>query len=135
MGALSLGFVITACRSKPPAEGQASSPATPSAEAASAWKMELNVAPEHPRMVKPVTFTVHIVDGARKTVDDARVTGVLTMKTMDMGKTEVKFEPKGNGEYQGTVKDMDMAGPWELAVEAKLGGFHATKKFEVVVNE
>ena len=53
-------------------------------------------------MVKPVTFRVHIVDGAGKPVDNARVKGSLTMKVMDMGKTELTLEPKGNGNYEGT---------------------------------
>ena len=133
--ALLLAFEITGCRSKPPVQSQANSGVTSSGEATTSWRIELKVAPEHPRMVKPATLTVHIVDGGGKTVDDAQVTGALTMKTMDMGKSEVKFEPKGNGDYQGTVKEMDMAGPWEVAVEAKQGGFHAVKKFEVVVEE
>ena len=86
-------------------------------------------------MVKPVTFRVHIVDGAGKPVDNARVKGALTMKVMDMGKTELTFEPKGNGNYEGTLKSMDMSGPWDLAIDASQGGFHAQKTFEVVIYE
>ena len=79
--------------------------------------------PEHPRMVKPVTFRVHIVDGAGKPVDNARVKGSLTMKVMDMGKTELTFEPKGNGNYEGTLKEhghVGSVGPCHRCIAGRL---------------
>lgn len=84
-------------------------------------------------MIKPVSFTVHIVDGAGRTVDTAQVRGTLTMKVMDMGKNELQLQPKGNGDYEGTVKELDMSGPWELAVDAVQDGFHAQKAFEITI--
>ncbi len=131
-----LVLVSAGCRAKPVSEAP-SQPAVTSAskEPASPWKIDLQVMPDHPRMVKPVTFTVHIVDGAGKTVDNAQVKGTLTMKVMDMGKNEITLEPRGNGNYEGTLKEMDMSGPWDFAIDASQGGFHALKKFEVVIYE
>jgi nitrogen fixation protein FixH len=133
---LSLALIvgISACRSKSSPE-VATQPAlsSDSNAAVSPWKIDLRTTPDHPRMIKPLTFTVHIVDGNGRTVDNAQVRGTLTMKTMDMGQNEVQLQSKGNGDYEGTVKEFDMSGPWDFAVHASQGGFHAQKVFEIVV--
>ncbi len=97
--------------------------------------MELKVSPEHPSMAGPLTFTLHITDEHAQPVNGAEVNGVLTMKLMDMGTTQVKFAPKGNGDYQASRKDMDMSGPWSLAVDAAQGSTHVKQSFEVIVND
>ena len=79
------------------------------------------------------TFAVHITDSAGKPVDNAQVSGSLNMTLMDMGKTAVKFESKGNGDYEATVPSFDMSGPWELTVDAAQGAFHARTVFQVTV--
>ena len=95
--------------------------------------MDLKVSPDHPRMVKPLAFTLHITDGHAQPVNDAEVNGALRMKEMDMGTTQLKFVPKGNGDYEAAMKSMDMSGPWNLAVDASQGPVHATKSFEFTV--
>jgi nitrogen fixation protein FixH len=131
---VSLTLAIAGCQSKS-VPGSPSQPAVSSAatSAASPWKMDLRVTPEHPSMIKPVTFTVHIVDGDGKPVDNAQVRGSLTMKLMDMGKNEVQLQSKGNGDYEGSSKAPDMSGPWDFAVDASQNGFHAQKTFEVTI--
>jgi nitrogen fixation protein FixH len=52
---------------------------------------------------------------------------------MEMEKTFLKFGTKGNGDYGAWVKDMDMSGEWNLAIDASQGKTHATKDFAVVV--
>ncbi len=127
---LSVALLFWGCKSKSGSQGSSA----PN-EFTSGWKIDLKVTPDHPRMVQPVTFTVHILDASGKPVDDAKVTGELTMAVMDMGKNELTFESKGEGNYEASKKDMDMAGPWELTVQAAQGTFHALKKFEVVIYE
>jgi nitrogen fixation protein FixH len=95
--------------------------------------MDLKVSPDHPRMVKPLTFTLHITDEHAQPVNDAEVNGALTMKEMNMGTTQVKFAPKGNGDYEAAIKSMDMSGAWDLAVNASQGPIHAKKSFEFTV--
>ena len=95
--------------------------------------MDLKVSPDHPRMVKPMTFTLHIADEHAQPVTDAEVSGALTMKEMDMGTTQLRFVPKGNGDYEASMKDMNMSGPWILAVDASQGPVHAKKSFEFTV--
>ena len=107
-------------------------PAAPTASN-SGWKLDLKVAPDHPRMVRPVTFAVHIADAAGKPVENAQLTGSLNMTLMDMGKTAVKFDFKGNGDYQATVPSFDMSGPWELTVDASQGTLRAHMVFQVTV--
>jgi nitrogen fixation protein FixH len=55
------------------------------------------------------------------------------MKLMDMGTTQLKFAPKGNGDYEASMKSMDMSGPWNLAVDASQGPVRAKKSFEFTV--
>ncbi|MDR3748596.1 MAG: FixH family protein [Acidobacteriota bacterium] len=96
--------------------------------------MDLKVSPDNPSMTKPITFTLHIAD-AGQPVSSAEVTGTLTMKSMDMGKAEVKFSPQGNGDYQASMKELDMSGPWTLTVDAAQGSAHATKNFDFTVGD
>ena len=84
-------------------------------------------------MVRPATFAVHITDSAGRPVENAQVSGLLNMTLMDMGTTTVKFEPKGNGDYEATVPGFDMSGPWELTIDAMQGAIRARKVFPVTV--
>ncbi len=84
-------------------------------------------------MAKPLAFTLHITDEHQQPVSNAEVSGALTMKLMDMGTTQMKFTPKGNGDYEASLKDMDMSGPWNLAVDTSQGAVHVKKSFEFTV--
>lgn len=95
--------------------------------------MDLKVSPDHPRMVRPLTFTLHITDEHAQPVTGAEVNGALTMKEMNMGTTQIKFAPTGNGDYEAAMKSMDMSGPWNLAVDASQGPIHAKKSFGFTV--
>lgn len=97
------------------------------------WHLDLAVTPDHPRTVLASTFTVHIADNAGNPVQDAQLTGSFKMLTMDMGKIELKFAPKGHGDYEATVKSFDMSGPWELTVEAVRGTSRERQVFQVTV--
>jgi nitrogen fixation protein FixH len=102
---------------------------------ANTWQMDLKISPDHPRMVRPLTFMLHITDEQGKPVNDAAVSGAITMKEMDMGTTQLKFTPMGNGEYEASMKSMDMSGTWNLAVEAAGGTVHTKKSFEFTVSD
>ncbi len=82
-------------------------------------------------MNKPMMFQVHVTGVDGQPVSDAEVNGALTMKLMDMGATQLTFAPKGNGEYEASVKSLDMSGPWSMAVNAKHGGATAKQSFDV----
>jgi hypothetical protein len=130
---ISLAFTLCCNRkvSAPEKEQQVAS--SPTSSEASPWHMELKVSPEHPSMAKPMTLTLHITGEHAQPVNDAAVDGALTMKLMDMGTTQVKFAPKGNGTYEAFMNSMDMSGPWSLAVDALQGTVHVKKSFEFTV--
>jgi hypothetical protein len=119
-------ILLSGCSKKTPA------PAT-SKEATAAWTLALKVSPDHPRMVRPAAFRIHVADNAGKPVDSAQITGSLNMALMDMATTALKFAPKSNGDYEATVPGFDMSGPWELTVDATRGALHARKIFPVTV--
>ena len=122
-----IALTLTSCNKSPAPSTSASD------DTAAGWTLVLTVAPEHPRMVRPATFTLHMTDSAGKPVENAQVTGSLNMTLMDMGKTALKFQSKGNGVYEVTVPSFDMSGPWEIAVEAVQNNIHAHKVFPVTV--
>jgi hypothetical protein len=97
------------------------------------WTLSLKIDPDHPRMVRPSAFLLHIADTAGKPVAAAQVKGTLNMTLMDMGKTQVNFELKGTGDYQATIKGFDMSGPWEIAIEAAKGEIRTRKSFRFTV--
>ena len=98
-------------------------------------QMTLRIVPDHPSMPKPMTFMLHLTDDHGQPVNDAAVNGALTMKLMDMGTTKLAFSPKGNGDYEASVKGVDMSGPWNLAIDVSQGGVHAKQDFEVTVSD
>jgi hypothetical protein len=116
-----------------PAQPSPSATASAMNEAGSPWKMDLKLSPEKPSMNEPMSFLVHIVDEGGQPVSGANVDGALTMKLMDMGVVHVKFAAKGNGEYEGSLKSLDMSGPWTIAVDASAGETHVKKAFDVVI--
>lgn len=84
-------------------------------------------------MVRPAVFSLHLTDNSGKPIENARLTGWLNMTLMDMGKTELKFETSGNGDYTATVQSFDMSGPWELTVIAARSALQARKTFQFTV--
>jgi nitrogen fixation protein FixH len=106
-----------------------------SSSTAAPLRLDLTVSPEHASMTKPITFDVHVDDLKGHAVNDARVSGTLTMKLMDMGATQLTFEPKGSGNYQASVKGLDMSGPWDLTVSATHGGDNVKQSFDVTVGD
>lgn len=116
--------------SQPPAQ---SAVASNSADTAGPWRLELKISPDHPSMIKPMTLALHITDEQGQPVNDAKVSGALSMKLMDMGVLPVTFVPQGSGNYAAAMKSVDMSGPWNLTVDATQGGTHMKKNFDVNV--
>ena len=130
---MGLAFTLGCTQKVSAPEKQQQAAPSPASSETSPWHMDLKVSPDHPRMVKPMTFTLHIADEHAQPVNGAEVNGALTMKLMDMGTTQLKFAPKGNGDYEASMKSMDMSGPWNLAVDASQGPVRAKKSFEFTV--
>jgi len=125
--------MVSACR-KDTQQSDLSQPPMASV-IAGVWHLDLRTSPRQPSMTKPMTLLLHIIDNHGQEVNDAQVSGVLTMKVMDMGATPLQFAAKGNGDYAASAKAVDMAGPWNLAVDVKQAPAEAKANFEVVVGE
>jgi hypothetical protein len=121
---IALTFATVACSRKQAAESPAASGPLHIAFVSS---------PDRPSMTKPMAFQVHLADGSGRAVNDAQVNGVVTMKLMDMGATQVPFTAKGNGDYEASVKSLDMSGPWTMEVDARRGGTQSKQSFDFTV--
>lgn len=126
--------ITSACNSstpQPSGQGQARA-------AAKATQAPLNLAisldPPQPLDGKPFTVRLRVTDQLGKPVADATVHGSLTMSTMDMGKNEFDFRSQGDGNYEATAT-ANMAGPWELKVQAKKGADVGEQVSSLVVKE
>lgn len=127
-----------ACKKKdstPPTPHQEGELAAAITTQADPLNITLAIAPEHPRMIKPTTFTLHVTDPAGKISQGLAITGHLTMRDMNMGETQITLVPKGGGDYQASVKEMDMSGPWTLTVKASSEEGRMQKSFDFVVEE
>ncbi len=131
--AVSLAFAVGCARQTSEPEKQRQATASTASSEPGPWHLDLKISPEHPRMIKPVTFALHITDDHAQPVTDAQVNGALTMKEMDMGTAQIKFAPKGNGNYEASMTSMDMSGHWNLAVDAWQGPVHTKRSFEFTV--
>ncbi len=75
--------------STPPTPHDQGTLAAATTDADSPFRIALTIAPDHPRMIKPTTFTLHISDPSGKALDGLTATGRLTMRAMNMGETQV----------------------------------------------
>lgn len=119
-------LLLAACHQQP-----ASKPAAQPAANAN-WKMALTTVPDPPLNEKPTVFRLHLTDETGRPISGAQVKAALDMLTMDMGKNEITFADKGDGNYEGTGK-FTMAGPWNVVVTAEQGYTIAQQKFSMGV--
>jgi nitrogen fixation protein FixH len=126
-----LALIIAGCHkqnSEPAAHASANNPAT------SSWKLALAMVPDPPLSDRPIIFHLRVTDMAGKPITGAHVTAALIMPLMDMGKNEVAFIDKGEGNYEGPGK-FNMAGPWNVLVTASVQGKSGQQTFAVSVRE
>jgi nitrogen fixation protein FixH len=126
-----LALMIAGCHKQDsePAHASANNPA-----AASSWKLALAMVPDPPLSGHPVVFHLMVTDMAGKPITGAHVTAALIMPLMDMGKNEVAFVEKGEGNYEGPGK-FTMTGPWNVLVTASMQGKSGQQTFAVAVRE
>jgi hypothetical protein len=121
-------ILVLACCNKP----EAPKPAQPGPS----WpgKITLVVRPDPPLNNKPVQLQVKLTDASGKPISGAQVKASLVMPLMDMGKNEISFTDKGDGNYEGTGK-FTMVGPWNVIVTASAGGKTGEQRFDLAVRE
>jgi copper transport protein len=68
------------------------------------------------------TFDVALFEGGRPFVDAQRVTLRLEHVEHEMGVTEQRLDPVGDGHYRAMSGALSMAGPWKIEVYARRAG-------------
>jgi hypothetical protein len=127
---LFLGLVILTigCKSTPPSHEADTNPVE------HALRVSVNTAPPEPRMDKPFTVRTQLFDAAGGPVTGAKISGALSMKEMDHGKTEFEFTEKGHGVYEGISK-VEMSGEWNLHLNAEHGSDRLQQDIPITVGD
>lgn len=112
-------LVNTGCKSAPNPPESVGHPSE------NALRASVNTAPAEPRMDKSFTVRAQVFDASGAPVTGAKLSGALSMKEMDHGKTEFEFTEKGHGVYEGISK-VEMSGEWNL----RLIAVHGTDRLE-----
>jgi nitrogen fixation protein FixH len=126
---LFLGLVIlttVGCKSAPSSSDANSNPFE------HALRASVNTAPAEPRMDKPFTVRAQLFDSSGGPVAGAKLSGELSMKGMDHGKTEFEFTEKGHGVYEGISK-VEMSGEWNLQLTADHGSDRLQQDIAITV--
>ena len=97
-------------------------------------RVSVNTAPAEPRMDKPFTVRAQLFDTTGGPVTGAKLSGALSMKTMDHGKTEFEFTEKGHGVYEGISK-VEMSGEWNLQLSAEHAGDRLQQDIAITVGD
>ncbi len=113
---------------------QQTTTAQPQQARPSSLKVSLTTDPAPPVEDQDTTFKLTLTDGSGKPVAGAKVTAVLKMQTMDMGKNEFTLADKGSGSYEGKGK-FTMAGPWDVEVIAAVGDDTTVYKVPIVAHK
>jgi nitrogen fixation protein FixH len=119
-------LILTGCKSTAP------NPATKLER--QALRLAVTTAPPQPRMDKPFTVRVQLLDSEGGPVTSAKISGALAMKSMDHGATGFEFTEKGQGVYEGISK-VEMSGEWELKLIAEHGAERIEQDFPVTVGD
>lgn len=115
--------------------GCKSAPSSPSINPVGhALRASVNTAPAEPRMDKPFTVRAQLFDATGGPVTGAKLSGALSMKGMDHGKTEFEFTEKGNGVYEGISK-VEMSGEWNLELSAEHGVDRLQQEIPITVGD
>lgn len=99
-----------------------------------AMRAVVSTAPSEPRMDKPFTVRVQLLDEDGGPVTSAKLSGSLSMKSMDHGNSNFEFTEKGHGVYEGISK-LEMSGEWNLKLSAEHGPDRLEQDFPISVGD
>jgi hypothetical protein len=84
------------------------------------YHVTLQVSPNPPVTSHPTTLSIQVVLSASKQpINNAHVTLISNMQTMDMQLDQVDTQIQGNGIYLASVQ-FSMSGPWQVQVVISL---------------
>ena len=73
------------------------------------------------------TLELYLTDSQGLPIEQAYVLPNARMTNMDMVTNQIHVQPLGNGTYLAQLQ-LDMAGPWEIGIEAHADGFEPISK-------
>ena len=77
------------------------------------------------------TLELHLTDTEGLPIEQAQVLPNARMTNMVMVTNQIRVEPLGHGTYLAQLQ-LNMAGPWEISIEAHADGFEPTAQTLIV---
>jgi len=89
--------------------------------------MRVHLNQQHPSESSFTTLELRLTDSEGLPIEQAKVLPNARMTNMSMVTDQMHVESLGNGTYLAQLR-LDMAGPWEISIEAHADGFEPISK-------
>ncbi|MGZ6365564.1 MAG: FixH family protein [Ktedonobacteraceae bacterium] len=89
--------------------------------------MQVHLDQEHPVANAFTTLELHLTDSEGLPIEQAQVLPNAKMTNMSMVTNQIHVKSLGHGSYLAQLQ-LDMAGPWEISIEANADGFDTIAK-------
>ena len=89
--------------------------------------MRVHLDQQHPTESGLTTMELYLTDSQGLPIEEAQVLPNARMTNMNMVTNQFHVQPLGNGTYLAQFQ-LDMAGPWEISIEAHADGFEPISK-------
>jgi len=89
--------------------------------------MRVHLDQQYPTESGLTTMELYLTDSQGLPIEQAQVLPNARMTNMNMVTNQFHVQPLGNGTYL-TQFQLDMAGPWEISIEAHADGFEPISK-------
>ena len=89
--------------------------------------MQVQLDQQHPVASSFTTVKLHLTDSQGLPIEQAQVLPNARMTNMSMVTNQIHVESLGQGTYLAQLQ-LDMAGPWEISIEAHADGFEPIAK-------
>ncbi|MGZ3642836.1 MAG: FixH family protein [Ktedonobacteraceae bacterium] len=89
--------------------------------------MQVHLDQQHPVANAFTTLELHLTDSEGLPIEQAQVLPNAKMTNMSMVTNQIHVKSLGHGSYLAQLQ-LDMAGPWEISIEANADGFDTIAK-------
>src|SRR5690348_3112920 len=89
--------------------------------------MRVQLDQQHPTESGFTMLELHLTDSQGLPIDQAQVLPNARMTNMNMQTNQIHVQSRGNGTYLAQLQ-LDMAGPWEISIQAHADGFEPISK-------
>ncbi len=89
--------------------------------------MRVQLDQQNPTKSSLTTLVLHLTDSEGLPIEQAQVLPNARMTNMNMKTNQIHVQSLGNGTYLAQVQ-LNMAGPWEISIQAHADGFESVSK-------